>query len=77
MNNSWYELKHIEIEKNKANDFKGLALAKVKLLIGKKDNNNEIFTTYNETSMTPENQRNLISSVILIILYTSVYFVII
>jgi len=51
MNNSWYELKHIAIEKNKAN--------------------NEVI----ETSMTPENQRNLISSVTLTILYTSMYLI--
>jgi len=75
MNNSWYELKQIAIEKNKANNYKGTELAKAKLLKKKKKTNHKIITTFNETSMTPENQRNLISSVILIVLYTSVYFI--
>jgi len=75
MNNSWYELKHISVEKYKSNNYKGLELEKVKLLIEQNKTNNEIISTFNETSMTPENLWNLISSVILTILYTSVYFI--
>ncbi|XP_022160403.1 uncharacterized protein LOC111026607 [Myzus persicae] len=68
INNSWYEFKHSANGKNKTNNFKGLA--KVKPLIEQLGGYNEIVSTFNETRMTPENQRNLILSVILIIVYT-------
>lgn len=39
--------------------------------------NNGIISAFNETGMTSKNQRNLISSIIFTILYTSMYLILI
>ncbi|KAL4107601.1 hypothetical protein QTP88_017925 [Uroleucon formosanum] len=73
INNSWYELKHSANEKYKLSNYKGLELKRVKPLIEQMEANNGIISAFNETGMTSKNQRNLISSIIFTILYTSIF----
>eukprot|EP00102_Acyrthosiphon_pisum_P016918 XP_008188060.1 PREDICTED: uncharacterized protein LOC100570572 isoform X2 [Acyrthosiphon pisum] len=72
INNSGYELKHSANEKKNSSNYKGLELTRVKPLIEQMEANNDTISTFNEARMAQINQRNLILSVILTIMYTIV-----
>lgn len=71
INNSWYE--YSANEKIKLNNYKRLELTRVKRLIEQMKTYNEVNSKLNEMTHG-KYQRNLIVSIILIVLYTSMYF---